>query len=196
MSPARVSARRSSPRAALAALLLAALAAACSPVGALETLGTVAERRGVSQIAVDSRIQDETTIAIARAGASLWRNSSVIVFLRRTLLTGVVPDEAARNKLIAIARGVEGVSDVLDGLIVAPPGGFSQSVDDGAIEASLKSRMIATAGVSSVDYRFRSFQGVLHIIGLAKDDGERRAVLNLARSIGGVRDVRDWVRVM
>lgn len=176
-----------------AALALALAAAACSPVGPLEALGTVAERRGPSLIAVDTRIQDEITFKAARAGSELYARTSVITYLRRVLLTGIVPSEDARRQVEQIARAVEGVGDVYNELIVGAP---AASVDDGAIEASFKSRLIATSGVSSVDFRFRCFQGTLFIIGWAKDAQERQAVLNIARNVGGVRDVREFIRVL
>src|SRR5258708_4485432 len=71
---------------------------------------------------------------------------------RVVTLSGTVDNDAAKTQAVALARGTEGVADVVDNLTVsAPPaqaqGAIGQAVDDATITAAVKSKLIADSVV-------------------------------------------------
>lgn len=54
---------------------------------------------------------------------------------------------------------------------------------------SLGYSILAAKGVTSINYRWRSVNGVVYFLGLARSQEELDKVLALARQMDGVRDV-------
>jgi osmotically-inducible protein OsmY len=77
-------------------------------------------------------------------------------------LSGTVDNETAKAQALALARGTEGVSDVVDNLTVAAPPAqaentvgqpqstLGQTVDDATITAAVKSKLIADSVVGGL----------------------------------------------
>ncbi len=115
------------PGALLAALLLALpQAAGAGPVGA-------------------AAFEDENIekAAIARINARHLANAHVqaACFHRRLLLTGEVPDEAARAEVQKAVSGIENVQGVDDELVVGPISGISTRTRDSWITSDVQFRL-------------------------------------------------------
>ena len=104
-------------------------------------------------------------------------------------LSGTVDNEAARTQAVALARGTEGVRDVVDNLTVAgqtaaaAPG---QGTDDASITAAVKSKLGADSTIN-VDTK----DGVVTLTGPVKSQTEKDRALQIARETTGVKNVQD-----
>lgn len=77
-------------------------------------------------------------------------------------------------------RSVRKVSNEIQ---VTEKGGLSDSAKDFAIETKLKANLLAAKGVTSINYRWRSVNGIVYFLGLARSHEELAKVLTLARQM-------------
>lgn len=185
-------------RHALLAPLAAALAAitlsACVPVlvGSAVVGGTV--------VATDRRtagmqLEDET-IAV-RAGSRLSERYgdrakvSVTSYNGSVLLTGTVPDAAAKEEAARIVSGVENVRNVINDLDVGPPGSFSTAANDTWITSQVRGALIGTSNLSSNVFTINTNHGVVYLMGrVTQREGDIAA-----RVASGIKGVAKVVKV-
>jgi len=116
-------------------------------------------------------------------------DASVDVYQGHVLLTGSVKKAEDRARAEDLARKVKGVGEVFNEIQVTEEGGLSASAKDFAIETKLKANLLAAKGVTSINYRWRSVNGVVYFLGVARSQEELDKVLTLARQMDGVRNV-------
>lgn len=185
-------------RPAFAALLmlgLPVLSACSTPNSMMNAVTSVAERRSMAQVGTDTRISAEINSAMLQSDNVSWSDVDSIVYLGRVLMTGSVPSPQAKAEASRIVSFIPGVVEVINELVIAPDGGLSDLAKDAGIEADLKTDLIATSGVSSIDYRWSSVNGTLYIIGQARSQQEIQRVLQVAGDVEGLRQVRNYIRV-
>ncbi len=115
-------------------------------------------------------------------------------------LNGIVDSPAARDKAVEIAHATAGVADVIDNLTVKQGDVASgvpisesaaQAVDDAAITAKVKARLLADALVGGLKIDVDTNGGVVTLSGdNLKSQAEIDQAIRLARGVEGVREVR------
>ena len=176
---------------------MALLVAACSgplgvPVGAVTT---AAEDRTLGDAGTDLRIKSNILKAFADEAKGLLVDVSTDVYEGQVLLTGSVKKPEDRTKAEALTQKIEGVRQIFNEIQVTDQGGFSASAKDLTIETKLKANLLAARGVTSINYRWRSVNGVVYFLGRARSQEELDKVLALARETDGVKDVVSHVLV-
>jgi hyperosmotically inducible protein len=122
-------------------------------------------------------------------------------------LTGNVDNEAARSQAVALARGTDGVSDVVENLTVtgqaasAETGGMAGSpgsqagapgqTDDASITAAVKSKLAADTTVGGLKIDVDTKEGVVSLSGPVKTQDQKDTAERIARETSGVKDVQD-----
>jgi hyperosmotically inducible protein len=112
-------------------------------------------------------------------------------------LSGTVDSEAAKEQALALARGIEGVADVLDNLtLIAPQSAeagrtVGQVVDDVSITAAVKTKLMTDSVVGALKIDVDTKDGVVSLNGPVKNQSEKDTALRIARETNGVKDVRD-----
>jgi hyperosmotically inducible periplasmic protein len=112
-------------------------------------------------------------------------------------LSGTVDSEAAKAQALALARGTEGVTDVVDNLTLTAPQSaeagrtVGQVVDDASITAAVKSKLMADSVVGALKIDVDTKDGVVSLNGPVKSQTEKDTALRIARETSGVKDVRD-----
>ena len=74
-------------------------------------------------------------------------------------------------------------------------GGVGQSARDFWIEAKLKMKLLTADGVSSLNYRWRSVNGTVYLLGQARSQAELDQVIRLVRETDSVRGTVSHVSV-
>lgn len=118
-------------------------------------------------------------------------------------LSGTVDTDAAKTEAVTVARGTEGVKDVVDNLSVAAPataqgaapsaaapGAVVQTIDDAAITAAVKSKLLADTTVGGLKIDVDTKDGVVSLTGPVKSQTEKDAAVRIARETSGVKDVQ------
>lgn len=142
------------------------------------TLGTQTEDREIqvksySQIATD--LPDTAHV-------------DVTVFNRRVLLTGEVPDDAAKQHAEAIAKAINNVDAVINELSVEPKSSFSTRANDSYLVARVKTDLIAEKGISANDFKVVSERGNIYLMGLVTQ-AEGNLGADVASRVPGVMQV-------
>jgi hyperosmotically inducible periplasmic protein len=114
-------------------------------------------------------------------------------------LSGKVDSEAAKAQAVALARGTEGVADVVDNLTLtaAEPQSadagrsVGQVIDDASITAAVKTKLMADSVAGALKIDVDTKDGVVSLNGPVKNQTEKDTAIRIARETSGVKDVRD-----
>jgi osmotically-inducible protein OsmY len=179
---------------ALSAALLA-LGACTSPTGIIDAATIPAEDRSFQDSTVDAEIKFAINKKMLEEESRLFVDVNTVVYDGRVLLTGKVETTAAHDHAERIAYQVPNVKEVINELVVTTDRSFVSGVNDVANEVKIKAQLVATSGVKSINYRWRSLAGTVYLIGTAQNAQELNTVIEVIRRVDGVRRVVNYARV-
>lgn len=121
-------------------------------------------------------------------------------------LAGTVETMAAKTRAVEIARGTDGVANVIDNLTVSParatappvvdlPDATRATFTDPAITTAVKTKMAADTTVSALKIDVDTSEGVVTLTGQVRSQAEKDQALKLARETDGVKNVVDRMTV-
>ncbi len=173
-----------------------ALAGCSSPTMILDAATTVAEDRSMSQVASDVGLKiDINAKLLSNKYRDLFLDVNTNVYENRVMLTGSVETAGQKRRATLLVRGIKGVTKVINELQVTDDGSLTDTANDLWIETKLKARLVSADGVSSINYRWRSVNGVVYFIGVAQNRGELAKVIRLACAMSHVNKVVSHVRI-
>jgi len=174
-----------SSRLSLAALgLVAALAA--SACASSRTLGG-----SLSDISSDAQLKG---VLLADRSHD-YGDIDLTVYEGTLLLTGTMRSAEGRDALLANARKASGVEKVIDEVVIGDKTTFGQGVEDSRIDAALRARLISDAGVKSGDFKIAVSNGVVYLLGAARDAAQVARATEIASGLQGVTRVVSHVGV-
>jgi osmotically-inducible protein OsmY len=68
-------------------------------------------------------------------------------------------------------------------------------LDDSMITSKVKAKLLEDKEVSGLAVNVETFKGVVQLSGFVKSEAERQKAVQLARSVGGVKDIKDDIRL-
>ncbi len=182
----------------LTAILSFAALSACAPtvlsLGA-DAAYTVSEERTTDEVVDDNKIKIEINKLLADDSLGLWTDVGTVVYRGRVLLLGSVETADAKARAGAIGGQPEGVQEVINEIQVTDEGGVGAFLNDVAIEKSIQVKYLFADGIDSANFRVRSVNGTLYLIGLAESRGELDRALEIARETDGVKDIVNYMQV-
>lgn len=124
--------------------------------------------------------------------------SDVDVTLRngRLLLTGTMRTEEGRAVLDERARTVKGVHEVIDAIVIGDRRRPGETFEDARIHQEIGARWVASRTVDSRNFKISVVNGVVYVLGEARDENERAAALSDAQTVKGVRQVVSYVTLL
>jgi osmotically-inducible protein OsmY len=141
------------------------------------TVGTVTEDQAI-QLKASSRVGERVK------DAHLNFNS----YNRLVLITGEVPNAAAREEAERVARGVENVRGVFNEVQVAGNSAMSSRTNDAFLTSKVKARFVDGGKFNPVHVKVVTESSVVYLLGLVnRSEGE--AATELARTTSGVQKV-------
>ncbi len=173
-------------------LLVVALASACAPL----VIGVVVA--GTAMVATDRRTTgaqlDDQTIQLRLAGelSTAFKDRPVHIavnsFDRRVLLTGEVPDEAAKAKAGEIATASLNVRAVINELAIAPPSSLSDRTSDTALATKVRAAFINTKEIAFNSIEIVVERHIVYLLGFVTEKEGQIAAL-VASKVSGVQQV-------
>jgi osmotically-inducible protein OsmY len=142
------------------------------------TVGTMTEDEGIEQKAV-GRIGERFKDAVHINATS---------FNRMVLLTGEVPDAAAKTEVERIARGVENVRGVYNETQVSGLSSFTARSNDGITTSKVKGRYLDAGKFNTLHVKVVTENNVVYLMGLVKKQ-EADDATEIARTTSGVQKV-------
>jgi len=174
----------------LAALALASLGGcgiAVIGAGVGAAVLSVEDRRTTGIQIEDERIE---LVAVNRIGDRYGDKVHVNVtsFSRQVLLTGEVPDEAAKAEIARIVSGVSNVREVFNELQVAGISSLGARSNDAFLTSKVKARFVDSKLFSAVHVKVVTEAAAVYLLGLVTEK-EATDATEIARTTGGVRKV-------
>ena len=181
--------------AALAALLSGG---ACTPagmaVGAGANAGVAsAQERGVKQSLNDTLLTVQIKELWFRTNFEMFGKVDATVVEGRALLTGLVPTPDMRVEAVRLAWQVDGLKEIINEIEVAERGGLLDGARDFWITAQLRAAITLDRDIAAINYSIDTVNGVVYLMGIARDATELDRVKNHARNLSYVRRVTSYV---
>ncbi|WHZ09683.1 MAG: uncharacterized protein OJF60_000122 [Burkholderiaceae bacterium] len=180
-------------RAALvAALGISALTGltGCFPIVATTAATTAlvaTDRRTAGAQLDDQRIEFRANRLIGDSPLQPW-HVDVTSYDRRALLTGEVPNEAAKQQAGQIVSGIENVRSVANELQIGPNASLSERSQDTVITGRIKASFVDARDLNANAFKVVTELGVVYMMGRVTQREADRAA-DIARSISGVKRV-------
>jgi osmotically-inducible protein OsmY len=177
--------------------ILGMLAACTQPTGLVNVASSPAEDRSLETLRDDTAITfDINEILLGEKYSDLFPEISTDVYEHVVLLTGTVKFAQNKQRASDIVRGVKGVKRIVNELQVTSDYGVRAAANDLWIETKLKVLLLGTKGIRSINYRWRSVNGTVYVIGAARSQAEMNTVLNVIRKTERVKKVVNhaWIR--
>lgn len=173
-------------------LLVGTLASACAPL----VVGVVIA--GTAMVATDRRTTgaqlDDQTIQLRLAGelSTAFKDQPVHIavnsFDRRVLLTGEVPNEAAKAKAGEIATASLNVRAVINELAIASPSSVSDRTSDTALATKVRAAFINTREIAFNSVEIVVERHIVYLLGFVTEKEGQVAAL-VASKVSGVQQV-------
>lgn len=141
------------------------------------TVGTITEDQGI-ELRTSSRLDDRLRSA----------HINTTSFNRLVLLSGEVPNAAAREEAERIARGVENVRGVYNELQIAGNSSLTVRSNDSFITSKVKTRFVDAQKFNAVHVKVVTENSVVFLMGMVKR-AEADTATDLARTTSGVQKV-------
>ena len=141
------------------------------------TVGTVTEDQGI-EFKAESRIRDKYKDA----------HINLTSYSRMVLITGEVPDAAAKADVEKIVRAVENVRGIYNEVAVGPITPLSARTNDSFITSKVKARFVDQRKFNAIHVKVVTEADVVYLLGLVKRKEADDAV-EIARTTSGVKRV-------
>ena len=184
-------------------LALLSLAGCIGPlvVGGGAAVGTMAVRdKTLGETVTDNEITLGIQRRFYKVSPDLYSRVEVIVNCSEVVLTGTVLDQEMKDKAEECVNRVRGVKSVSNHIVVDPNDTamtklIKNSSLDTWITTKVKSKLLITENVKSINYTVTTVNQVVYITGLAQNKAERDIVLDLASRVDSVVKVMDYIKI-
>lgn len=180
-----------SVRLAVLALAAATVLPACAPVlvgGAMVGGALASVDRRTAGTQVEDQAIELKAAARVRELTGEQANVNVTSYNRIVLLTGEVPDAAARGSVEQAIGRIEGVRSVVNELAVMGKTTLTARSNDAVLSARVKAGFIDAKDLQANSVKVTTERGVVHLMGRVTEREAARAVA-VARSVPGVQKV-------
>lgn len=179
--------------------LIAAIGlAGCSPTVlslAADGAYTASEERTLDDVVDDNGIKLELNKLLLEDGLGLFKDVGTVVYRRHVYLVGDVKKADDKARASAIARKPKKVSGITNDIQVTSEGGVAALVDDIFIEKIIQTDYLFDSDIDSSNFRVRSVNGVVYLIGLAESQAELDKAVAIVDARDDVRRIVNYVKV-
>ena len=179
---------------ALATLPITGCVAAA--VGAVGAVGvTAAQDKTLGEAVDDATAGAEIKSKMLRLSAKRFGSVDVEVVSGLALLSGRVDKPQDRAEAEGIAWTSTRVEDVANEIKIEGSNGFVANVADEIISARVRSRLVGSGTVKSINFNIETYDGVVYLMGVARSARELEKAATEASYVGGVKQVVSYVRL-
>jgi len=178
----------------LAGLVPAGCAAVAVGTGAAVGVAAVQEKT-MGEAVDDATTSNEIKTRLLGSEAGDFTEVDVEVSTGLVLLTGRVNTPEERVEAERLAWLSTRALDVANEIQIQRPGGFTANVSDEVITARVRSRLVGSSSVRSINFNVETYDGVVYLMGIARTEEELRRAAEEASYVGGVQRVVSYIRV-
>jgi hyperosmotically inducible protein len=165
-----------------------AVASACSATRTQQSAGEVIDDSVLTSKVKVALIDDPTT----KAG-----QINVETYRGVVQLGGFVDNAQQKAQATKVARSVTGVKEVRNDLLVStkPHATTGQDVDDSVLTTSVKAKLMDDSTTKAYEINVGTQKGVVQLTGFVDSTAMKARAGELARSVDGVKDVRNDLEI-
>ena len=143
----------------------------------------------------DSKIDIEIKNRLYKVDHKLQSDVSAVTDHGCVLLTGVVSNPEWVGLAEREVWAVQGVSEVNNHIMV---GNFSatQLVKDDYLTTACKTALLCEKDVRSVNFKIKTCDSVVYVLGIARTEEESRTVRNVIQKVKGVKKVISYIKLI
>ena len=155
--------------------------------GAVMGAVATADRRTLGAQTEDKSITVKAELRVPKV-AGQDAHVNIAAFNRKVLLTGEVPDAAAKATVEREVRAIEGVQGVENELEVAGPSSYTSRSSDALITTKVKASLVDMKTISATSFKVVTERGVVYLMGrVTQREGQLAG--DIARGVSGVQKV-------
>jgi osmotically-inducible protein OsmY len=163
---------------------------ACFPIvaGGAVAGGAMAADRRTSGIYIED--EDIELKGVKKMETNLGENAHVNVtsYNRNVLLTGEVPDEAAKAKAEALLREIENIRAITNDIAIGPKSSLSSRSNDTYITSKVKTKFVTENKFQANYVKVVTENSAVYLLGIV-NKAEADAAVEIARNTDGVSKV-------
>jgi hyperosmotically inducible protein len=111
-------------------------------------------------------------------------------------LRGFADSQARIDQAVSLARNVEGVKDIDNGINLRDARqSLGTKVDDSTLTVRVKTALLTDANISSADIKVASSEGVVQLSGFVNNQAQIDQAVRLAGAVEGASSVRNEMRI-
>ena len=180
----------------LTILSLAILSVSVSACTTITTAGvTKGDERNFARSVNDVSAERVIKARMARAHGFKLKGINVDVREGVVLMAGNVPRQEDRIEAERIAWSAPRVDQVGNEILIKDKQGAIRNVKDGLLTTSVKTRLTADKYVKSRNINVESHDGVVYLLGVARNQAELERAAEIASTTRGAREVISYVTV-
>jgi len=166
--------------------------------GGATMVGTaVVQERTIGAAIDDAAIMAKTKSEYLQEDVNnLFHSVNIFVHERRVLLTGTVPSNKYRIKAVKLAWKAKGVKEVINEIQIDSEFSAEEYAKDTWITTQIRSKMLLSAAVHSINYKVITVNKVVYLMGVAQTRSELDEVAYLASRVPNVQKVISHVRII
>ena len=174
-------------------LLQGCVAAGVAGAGAVTT--AVVQEKSVGTALDDATASSEIKTKLLSEDRHRFGEVDVEVANGLVLLSGRV--NTAEDKVFAerTAWSSSRAKDVANEIKIEGPGGFMANMSDAVISARVRSALVGSKTVRSVNFNVETYDGVVYLMGIARSQKELQHAAEKASYVPGVKEVVSYVRL-
>ena len=171
----------------------------CVPIligGGTETAVVVAQERSTGNAVDDAGILLRIKNLYAQNDfKDLLANIDIKVVEGRVLLAGNVDKPESQIEAVRLAWQVNGVKEVMNEVQISDKAGFANYARDVWISTQIRTRLIFTKDIRSINYSAITVNQVVYLMGIAQNQDELDRVTYVASTTDYVQRVVSYVRL-
>ena len=137
----------------------------------------------------DSIMQKNLSAKLVNMNTNYLLSVKAKVLDGRIFITGKVDSVEEKFKITKLAWEIKGARSVKNDLRIKEKFNFKQSAKDVLITSQLRTAMITSKKIKSVNYNIDTYKKKIYVYGIAQNEEERSEVINEAKQILDVKDV-------
>ena len=137
----------------------------------------------------DSIMQKNLSAKLVSMNTNYLLSVKAKVLDGRIFVTGKVDNVEEKFEITKLAWEIKGARSVKNDLRIKEKFNFKQSAKDILITSQLRTAMITSKKIKSVNYNIDTYKKKIYVYGIAQNEEERSEVINEAKQILDVEDV-------
>lgn len=168
---------------------------ACTSLLSVAACSATRTQRAAGEHVDDAALLTSVKSALVADSASTAADVNVDVYRGDVKLSGFVDNANDKARAAEVARGVEGVKSVKNDIAIGESSTVGEVIDDSILTAKVKTALIADSDTKAHQINVETKDGVVQLSGFVDSASAKTAATSVARSVTGVKDVKNELSV-